>query len=218
MRVQIAGRQVDVGEALSQRISEELSRGVTKYFSSRPAEATVTVSRQGPFFGVDCSVHLDSGIYLQAEGRGGDAHSAFEDALEKIEKRVRRYKRRLKNHQASPKDTLSNERAPAYVLAPADEEPLAEDDDAAGADEIADAGPLVIAESTVAVPTMAVSTAVLQLELAESPALLFRNAAHGGLNLVYRRADGNIGWVDPERATMEKPNGVKANGAGSAKS
>jgi ribosomal subunit interface protein len=191
MRVQVAGRQVDVGEALKSRIADELSKGVTKYFSSRPADAVVTVGRNGPFFAVDCVLHLDSGIQLQVEGEGSDAHAAFQDALEKIEKRVRRYKRRLKNHHVDHKTPLPAEAATAYVLAPADE-------DDAEAVPTADA-PLVIAETKVQVKTMTVSTAVLQLDLADEPALIFRNAAHGGLNLVYRRKDGNIGWIDPER-------------------
>ena len=111
----------------------------------------------------------------------------------------RRYKRRLRNHHAEHKNPLPAEDAQAYVLAPFDE-----DDEEAGTAAEAkvngDAGPLVIAETTVAVRTMTVSMAVMQLDLAESPALLFRNAAHGGLNLVYRRPDGNVGWIDPERA------------------
>jgi ribosomal subunit interface protein len=195
MRVQVAGRQIEVGEALKGKITEELTQGITKYFSSRPADAVVTVSRHGAFFEVDCTVHLDSGIRLHAEGQGGDAHAAFANALDKIEKRVRRYKRRLKSHNTYQKSSLPAETAAAYVLAPTPED----DAEDAPSAESADAGPLVIAETKVKIPTMPVSMAVLQLGLAEGPALLFRNAAHGGLNLVYRRADGNIGWVDPER-------------------
>lgn len=196
MRVQVAGRQVDVGDALKTRIDDELSRSVTKYFASRPFDALVTVSRDGPFFGVDCVVHLDSGINLQAEGQGGDAHAAFTDALEKMETRIRRYKRRLKNHHNGHKTPLAAETAAAYVLAAAED-----DDDRAEVESAssADTAPLVIAETQVKVPTLTVSMAVLQLDLVSEPALLFRNAAHGGLNLVYRRADGNIGWVDPLR-------------------
>ncbi|MFZ4070082.1 MAG: ribosome hibernation-promoting factor, HPF/YfiA family [Caulobacterales bacterium] len=195
MRVQITGRQIDLGEALKGKITDELTQGITKYFSSRPADAVVTVARHGAFFAVDCSVHLDSGMRLHAEGQGGDAHAAFADALDKIEKRVRRYKRKLKSHNTYQKSSLPAETATAYVLAPTPEDG-SED---ALEHESAEAGPLVIAETKVKIPTMPVSMAVLQLGLAEGPALLFRNAAHGGLNLVYRRADGNIGWVDPER-------------------
>ncbi len=211
MRVQVAGRQMDVGEALRSRIEAELTSGVSKYFG-RATDALVTVAKTASGCEVDCAVHLSSGISLQSQGLGGDAHSAFDDALVKLEKRVRRYKRRLKNHHAENKSPLPAEAASAYVLAPfADEdEPDVEMAQALnGADGSmydegmhngAEAAPLVIAETKAAVLTMTVSTAVMQLDLSNNPALLFRNAAHGGINVVYRRADGNIGWIDPERA------------------
>ncbi len=197
MRVQVTGRQIDVGEALRTRITEDLAKGVEKYFS-RATEGVVTVGKNGVGFEADCLVHLSSGISLQAQGHGGDAHSAFDDALEKLEKRVRRYKRRLKNHHADNKSPLPAESASAYVLAPfSDDEEASEASTDARANEPT---PLVIAETKAAVKTMAVATAVMQLELTDAPALLFRNAAHGGLNVVYKRSDGNIGWIDPERA------------------
>lgn len=197
MRVQVAGRQMDVGEALRTRIESELSSSVSKYFN-RATDAVVTVSKNGGGVGieVDCTVHLPSGISLQAEGHGGDAHSAFSDAVEKLERRVRRYKRRLRNHHAENKSPLPAEDASAYVLAPLQEETDAGEDAPAQAEP----GPLVIAETTVAVRTMTVSMAVMQLDLASTPALMFRNAANGALNVVYRRPDGNVGWIDPERA------------------
>jgi ribosomal subunit interface protein len=195
MRIQVTGRQIELGESLRTRITDDLSKGVEKYFS-RATEGVVTVGRNGVGFEVDCLVHLSSGISLQAQGHGGDAHAAFDDALEKLEKRVRRYKRRLKNHHSANKSPLPAENASAYVLAPVQE------DDDVGEELAADgeAGPLVIAETKAAVKTMAVATAVMQLELTDSPAIMFRNAAHGGLSVVYKRPDGNIGWIDPERA------------------
>jgi len=196
MRIQVAGRQMDVGEALRTRIEGELATGVGKYFN-RVTDAVVTVGKNGGTgVEVDCLVHLPSGISLQSQGHGGDAHSAFDDALGKLEKRVRRYKRRLRNHHADTKSPLPAEDAAAYVLAPLQED----NDDGAEASPDTEAAPLVIAETKVSVRTMTVSTAVMQLDLSESPALLFRNAANGGLNVVYRRPDGNIGWIDPERA------------------
>jgi ribosomal subunit interface protein len=206
MRVQVAGRRLDLGASLKARIGEELSRSVDKFFN-RPGEAVVTVSRDGVGFEVDCSLHLDSGMVLQSEGRGGDAHSAFEVALDKMEKRVRRYKRRLRNHHNTQKTPLPAENAVSYVLQSTEAEDWDEAEDFNGDDSAetvladgAEAAPLVIAETTVQMRTMTVSMAVLQLDLSEAPALLFRNAGHGGLNLVYRRKDGNVGWVDPQRA------------------
>jgi ribosomal subunit interface protein len=201
MRVQVAGRQMDVGEALRSRIESELTSGVGKYFN-RATDAVVTVAKNGGGIGieVDCTVHLSSGISLQAAGHAGDAHSAFDDALGKLEKRVRRYKRRLRNHHAENKSPLPAEDATAYVLAPLEGD--AEDD---AAPDRPDA-PLVIAESTVPVRTMAVAMAVLQLDLSDAPVLMFRNAASGSLNVVYRRVDGNVGWIDPERAATRKGN------------
>lgn len=200
MRIQVAGRQLEVGEALRTRIESELSSGVGKYFS-RATDAVVTVGKNGGAgIAVDCTVHLSSGISLQAEGHGGDAHSAFDDALGKLEKRVRRYKRRLKNHHADNKSPLPAEAAAAYVLAPLNEEDESDQDGQNGGED----APLVIAETKLAVRTMPVAMAVMQLDLSESPVLMFRNAANGALNVVYRRSDGNVGWIDPDR--------VKGNG------
>ncbi|MGE0829365.1 MAG: ribosome-associated translation inhibitor RaiA [Hyphomonadaceae bacterium] len=198
MRVQVAGRQIDVGDALRTRISDELSTGISKFFN-RTGEAFVTVGKNGVGMEVDCTLHLDSGITLQSQGHGGDAHAAFSDALTKLEKRVRRYKGRLRNHHADNKSPLPAEAASAYVLAPLNDANEAEPEDGA-AGMVEGDHPLVIAETEVSVRTMPVSMAVMQLDLAEAPALLFRNAGHGGLNVVYRRPDGNIGWIDPKRA------------------
>ena len=190
---------MDVGEALRTRISEELSGHVEKFFN-RATDAQVWVARNGVGMEVDCHLSLASGISLQSQGHGPDAHAAFTDALAKLDKRVRRYKRRLRNHHADVKSPLPDEPASAYVLAPLeDEEDAARAETGAAAGPEGGDGPLVIAETTIPVKTMTVSMAVLQLDLAEAPALLFRNAAHGGLNMVYRRGDGNVGWIDPER-------------------
>ena len=117
MRVLVAGRHMDVGESLRSRITDELTDGVAKYFS-RATDANVTVGKTRAGYEVDCVVHLSSGMTLQAEGQAMDAHAAFSDALEKMNKRVRRYKRRLRNHHADNKSVLPAENAPAYVLAP----------------------------------------------------------------------------------------------------
>ena len=195
MQVQIAGKRIDVGEALRDRIAYGLEDRVSKYFD-RTGEAQVMVSKPGWAFNVDCSIHLPSGVTLQAHGEAEDAYQAFEDALEKIEKRVRRYKRRLKDHHKN-KDAIPAIEVQEKIIAPSaddedGEEPLANGD-------LGEA-PAIIAESGARIKTMTVSMAVMQLELTDTCAILFRNAGDGDLNMVYRRADGNIGWVDPGKA------------------
>jgi ribosomal subunit interface protein len=162
---------------------------VTKYFG-RGAAANVVFAKERHLVECEMTTHLDSGVFLSAHGEGGDAYSAFDDGLEKLEKRVRRYKRRLKSHH-NGKDPLPAENAAYYTLAP-----FAEEDDAEG-DAADDPAPVVVAESLTAVREMTVGAAVMQLDLAESPAIVFKNAAHGRLNVVYRRRDGHIGWIDP---------------------
>jgi len=204
LQVQIAGKKIEVGAALQERISFGLENRVSKYFN-RTGEAFVTVSKPGWSFNVDCSIHLPSGVTLQAHGEGDDGYQAFEMALDKIEKRVRRYKNRLRDHRATNANGNGIlEAASERIILPRDEtnEP---DEDAApddtGLDGMAGDAPAIVAESDTKIRTMTVSMAVMQLELVESPALMFRNAAHGRLNMVYRRDDGNVGWVDPGKDT-----------------
>jgi ribosomal subunit interface protein len=188
---------MDVGDALRSRISDELQSSIGKYFE-RGGDADVVVGKAGHSFEVDCSVRLASGHRLESSGAGGDAHSAFGDALNKVEARIRRYKRRLKNHHhpsgRAETASLMVLRAPEM-----DDEPDGWEDEA-----VHDSGHeppmgVVIAETMATLKTMTVSMAVMEMDLTESQAIVFRNAAHGGLSVVYRRPDGNIGWVDPER-------------------
>jgi ribosomal subunit interface protein len=195
MQVQVTGKHIDVGDALRSRITDDLSTSIGKYFE-RGGDADVVVSHEGHAIRVDCRVLLASGQRLESSGVGPDAHTAFDVALDKLAVRVRRYKARLKDHHQSPRDT---ELAQVFVL----RAPEAEGD---GWDEIDGKATgfeppkgVVIAETEEALKTMTVSMAVLELDLTESQTIVFRNAAHGGLSVVYRRSDGNIGWIDPER-------------------
>ena len=181
---------MDLGDALRERIETGLEAAVTKYFD-RDFDGHVTVSPNGHETEIDCNIHLPSGIILQSTGKATDPYAALDEALAKIEKRVRRYKRRLKDHHKDNRSPFPSEPAAAFVLKGAPEE-----EDPAETGENGEA-PVIVAESASAIRTMTVSEAVLQLELADSPALMFRNAKHSGLNMVYRRSDGNIGWVDP---------------------
>ncbi len=222
MQVQVSGKHVDVGEALGSRISQELNDGVGKYFERGGQDAEVVVSKDGHGFKVDCWVRLASGQSLVTTGHGGDAHAAFADSLDKLEKRVRRYKRRLKDHHIGPRDlspekTEDAARAIAYSAVLRD--PGSVEDDAFGDAGRPDEGPpaaMVIAETQSDLRMMTVGQAVLELDMTNYPVMMFRNAAHGGLSVVYRRPDGNIGWLDPQRTgKLNGHGGASVNGSAS---
>jgi ribosomal subunit interface protein len=186
MRIHVHGKQVDVGESLREHVTTTLTGSTGKY-GGRPVEATVTFSRDAYEFACDATVHLSTGLNVQATSRATEAYAAFDRCAERIEKQLRRYKRRLKNHHQRRDGAPVAETEAVYsVLAPEPEEAEA----AEGFD------PVVIAESTTTVRSLTVGEAVMQLELAVAPVLVFRNEAHGGINVVYRRGDGNVGWVD----------------------
>ena len=212
MQVQVTGKHVDVGEALRARVADELSNSIGKFFD-RGGGADVVVSREGHSFKVDCAVTLASGQQLTTHGLGGDAYMAVGAAVSKMEKRIRRYNRRLKDHhlQALAKQ---QETAAYFVLQPTDLEGEDEDEiDGVDASEVFPE-PMVIAETETPIRTMTVSMAVMQLDVTEAQAIVFRNAAHGGLSVVYRRADGNIGWIDPERTKNGNGAGVDGTRSG----
>lgn len=192
MQIQITGKHIDLGDALRGRIEAGLEAAVTKYFD-RPIAGHVTVSKDGYQTAVDCSVHLPSGIILQAHGLGEEPYAALENALAKMEKRVRRYKRRLKDHHRPDRTPMQSEPMSTFVLQSQDEE---DEDGDAGA-EGGDDQSLIIAERAESLRTMSVAEAVMQLELGEAAVVFFKHASLERLNLVYRRADGHIGWVDP---------------------
>jgi len=189
MDIQVSGKNMDLGDALQIHVTDKLSDSVEKYFD-RGAEATVTFAKERHITECDVTAPLASGVLLAPHGEGGDAYGAFEECVEKLEKRIRRYKRRLKNHHAATKEPLPAENASYYLL-----EPFADEEDDTG--DGTDLNPVVVAESQTTLREMTVGAAVMQLDLAEQPAIVFKNAAHGRINVVYRRRDGHIGWVDP---------------------
>lgn len=200
MQIQVSGKQVEVGEALRSRIESELSQGVAKYFE-RGGIAEVTISKQGYLFKADCLVRLASGQVLVSHAFGGDAHSAFTGTLDNMEKRVRRYKRRLKSHHngAPQKEEIAN----VTVLRAADLDGVDVDDDFDdGMDHASEPQAMIIAETQAPLRTLTVSAAVAEMEMSNYPVVMFRNAAHGGFSVIYRRPDGNIGWIDPERTNV----------------
>lgn len=191
MNLTVNGKGIDVGEALRTYVAEGLDRMFEKYFSN-PIEATVTFSKQGYRFHATISVHVGRGILMQAEDDGGDAYAAFDITAETIAKRLRRHKRRLRDHHRAETDSYA---AKQFVLVPDVADDAAGDADST--DHANGHAALIVAELEADIPTLTVGEAVMRLDLAETQAMLFHNRAHGGLNMVYRRNDGNIGWVDP---------------------
>jgi ribosomal subunit interface protein len=206
MQVQVTGKHVDVGEALRARVSDEINTSIEKYFDRNGGGADVVVTKEGNAFKVDCAVTLASGQQLTTHGIGGDAHMAFDSAMEKLERRVRRYSKRLKDHHLAAQAKQA-ETAAYFVLQPPEEEDQEED----GLDRTSYPEPVVIAETEKPIRTMTVAMAVMELDLTESQTIVFRNAAHGGLSVVYRRPDGNIGWIDPERSAANDGDGGGTN-------
>lgn len=183
MSLRVSGKNMDVGDALRTKAQGRFDALVSKYYDGG-YEGTLTLEHEGIGYRADCTLHLDTGVVLQAGSDAGDAVSAFELMAEHIEKRLRRYKRKLKSHR---RKQAGDQTTQSYVLAASEsEEEVAED-----------FSPPVIAESTSALREMTVGQAVMELDLAQSDHVVFRHAGHGGLNVVYRRADGNIGWIDP---------------------
>lgn len=186
MQLTVHGKQIDVGDALRGHIEDNLPTIVTKYFDN-PTDAHVTMTREGKGFKADISVHVGKGIIVQSHASSEDAYAAFDTAAVHIAKRLRRYKRRLRDHHRGRDETLKSVEMPQYVLEPSietQEEPSAQDQ------------PLIIAEMATQVEKLTVSEAVMRMDLSGQPALLFHNSANGAINLVYLRSDGNIGWID----------------------
>jgi ribosomal subunit interface protein len=190
MQITVSGKQIDVGEALRAHVERNLSAAVSKYFD-RPVDGHVVFSRRGHEFICDSSVHLPTGLTAQAHGTSADVYAAFEQAAERIEKQLRRHKRRLKDHHQARKTPIEMTEAASYVLRGYDED-AGEESEAVNGNQ-----PVIVAEMTMPVKTLTVGEAVMQMELAHAAFLLFRNDASGRINIVYQRDDGNVGWVDP---------------------
>jgi ribosomal subunit interface protein len=192
MHITVSGRHIDVGASLRQHAVEQVEAAVSKYFD-RPMDATVTFGKRGAFFTADITVHVGRGIDAHAGAEADDAYRAFGIALDHLAKRLRRHKRRLRDHHQGGARAVETAAARQYILdlSSAADEP--ESAPPAGRPE-----PLVVADLTTEIPTLTVGEAAMRLDLGAEPALLFRNAAHGGLNMIYRRADGHVGWVDPD--------------------
>jgi len=190
MLTMISGKQIDVGDALRTHVEARLVESVHKYFD-RPVDANVVFSRDGHGYRCDCSVHLSTGLTAKAEARHADIYGAFDQSAERIEKQLRRYKRKLKDHHQRRPSPIEAVEAPSYVLQRQEEEDDGQDRGENGFQ------PVIIAEMTTGIQSLSVGEAVMQMELAHAPFLMFKNEGNGRLNIVFQRDDGNIGWVDP---------------------
>lgn len=195
MSLRITGKHMDIGDSFRTRIEERIGEAVAKYFDGGFA-GNVTVEKSGSRFTADCTVRLDTGMTLQATGQAQDPQFAFDAAAERVEKRLRRYKRRLRSHYLNPAPAAAEAIDLDYrVMAPVAEE---------GEEVPEDFAPAIVAELSVSLRTMSVASAVIELDTKDSPVFVFRNASNDHVSVVYRRPDGNIGWIDTSSATASR--------------
>ncbi len=187
MRYQISGKQIDVGSALQTHVETELNTMIDKY-AERPTDAHVIFSKSANEFVCEATVHLSTGLTAQAKAHSHEIYAAFDSCSEKMEKQLRRYKRRLKDHHRHRAEPVELLQASSYILA---------SDKDGEESEPESLQPIIVAEMETHIPSLSVGEAVMQMELAGAPVLVFRNEGKEGLNVVYRRDDGNIGWIDP---------------------
>jgi ribosomal subunit interface protein len=194
MTLRVSGKSISVGEALRSRVSERTDEVLRKYFDGNYS-GHITLSKDGFGFRTDCALHLDSGITLEADSNATDAYASADQALVMIEKRLRRYKSRLKDRSArktyAANAALADIDAPSYVIeAPAE-----------GDEEVTAYSPVIIAEATTSLKRLSVSEAVMELDLTGAACMVFQHGSSGRVNIIYRRTDGNVGWVDPPTVT-----------------
>ncbi len=199
MSIQITGKNVEVGDAYQTYVGDKIRTLLQKYVS-RDLKGHVRLEKERGVFKTNCSIRLSSGLLLESHGEGGDAYASADSAVERLETRMRKYKQRLKSHDAGRANGARADGIDArdYVVSTGED----------GAEIAEGDNPLIIAETQRSVMQLSVSEAVMHLDLTEAPFLMFRNAGSGGINLVYRRGDGNIGWIDAELPKEQGTNGV----------
>lgn len=197
MPFRVSGKNIDIGEALRERVNTRIRDVVGKYFDGG-FSGHVTIRKDGHGFRSDCAIHLDTGVTLHVDGMAGDAYASADQTAHRIEKRLRRYNSRLKQHPSRRNGAAAEPDAgemASYVLAAPDHD---------SETEVLDFKPAVIAESTAALRTYSVSEAVMELDMTGMPVVIFRHGATNRVNVVYRRNDGNIGWIDPGGKSVGK--------------
>lgn len=196
MKIQVSGKGIDVGESLRTHVEQRLEQGITKYLD-RVVSVSVVISRESHLFCVDINLHTGthSAMVIKGRDKAGDVYAAFDASAGKIEKQLRRYKRRLTNHHQKDEENakFSTVSATKYVLQSSGEEEVQDDHN-----------PVIVAEQSANVDTLSVGEAVMRMDMLDLPALMFINRLNGRPNVVYKRADGNISWVDPQFAENSK--------------
>jgi len=187
MRYQISGKQIDIGTALQAHVKTELDEVIQKY-AERPTDALVIFSKSAHEFACEAIVHLSTGLNATAKAKDTEIYTAFNSCCAKMEKQLRRYKRRLKDHHKDRTQPVELFGGSSYILSSNDKPDQSEPETLQ---------PIIVAEMEAKIPSLSVGEAVMQMELAGAPVLVFRNESKDGVNVVYRRDDGNIGWIDP---------------------
>ncbi len=195
MTIQVTGKNLDVGEALRSYVTERIENTLDKYVGTS-LSGHVRIEKEHGAFRTGCSIQLRSGLSLQSSGEAADAYASADLALERLDKRLRRYKRRLNKHHSQGPVPAPEEftQVPAYVIQGGEDE----------LEEEEGGNPVIIAETQMVLHDLPVSDAVMQMDLSDQQFVVFRNASHGRVNVVYRRPDGNIGWIDPGGETARK--------------
>jgi ribosomal subunit interface protein len=196
MTLRISGKSISLGEALRGRVSERTEEVLRKYFDGNYS-GHITLSKDGFGFRTDCALHLDSGITLEADSNATDAYASADQALLMIENRLRRYKSRLKDRSA--RKAYAASAALAEIAAPTLDAPsyVIEAPASDGESEMDSYNAVIIAEATTSLKRLSVSEAVMELDLTGAACMVFQHGSSGRVNIIYRRADGNVGWIDP---------------------
>ncbi len=204
MTLQVTGRHVDAGDAFKTYIGEKINLVLEKYIGPE-ISGHVRLSKERNQFRTDCSIRLKTGLLLESHGLGHDAYASADSAVERLEKRVRRYKRRLKDHHQRPSNNVGLTAGPArdYIVQVDREE---------SDTETVEDNPVIIAETESSVRTFSVGEAVMHLDLSENQVLVFRNVGSGHINVVYRRPDGNVGWIDTHDGSQQGTTAVASEG------
>jgi ribosomal subunit interface protein len=190
MNVTVKGKQIDVGDALRTYVNDNLAQVVKKYFPNT-VDGQVVFARDAHTITTDIQLHVGRGLVVQSHGTAGEAYPSFDDSLEKISRQLQRYKKKLQDEHHRKDAVAEAMPVASYVLDSKDDGHITQDQ------------PLIIAEMQTQILSLSVSEAVMHLDLSAVPALLFKNSGNGALNMVYRRADGNIGWVDPANVALK---------------